>query len=166
METSVEDVFCLEIPEICQPRFSSTLCLYVCRSDSNFIQFYFKRENFCYLNSTQCWSMANQNKSLWLSFPVIIFFLYKRCFFWFFLWACFFKRAFNSIQRSVIIEKQYLIIRIPRSDSQVLKNLLNGGKIHEIDFPEIWKNAASEHSRNKIIHFYEIFYFLFFTSLV
>ena len=84
METSVEDVCCLEIPEICQPRFSSTLCLYVYRSDSNFVQLYFKRENFCYLNSTQCWSLANQNKSLWLSFPVIIFCLYKRCFFGFF----------------------------------------------------------------------------------
>ena len=84
METSVEDVCCLEIPEICQPRFSSTLCLYVYRSDSNFVQLCFKRENFCYLNSTQCWSLANQNKSLWLSFPVIIFCLYKRCFFGFF----------------------------------------------------------------------------------
>ena len=37
METSIESVCCLEIPEICKPRFSGTLCLYVCRSDLHFI---------------------------------------------------------------------------------------------------------------------------------
>ena len=36
---------------------------------------------------------------------------------------------------SVIIEKQYLIVRIARSShSQVLKNLLNGGELYEIHF--------------------------------
>ena len=36
---------------------------------------------------------------------------------------------------SVIIEKQYLIVRITRSShSQVLKNLLNGGELYEIHF--------------------------------
>ena len=29
METSIESVCCLEIPEICKPRFSGALCLYV-----------------------------------------------------------------------------------------------------------------------------------------
>ena len=37
METSIESVCCLEIPEISKPRFSGTLCLYVCRSDLHFI---------------------------------------------------------------------------------------------------------------------------------
>ena len=37
METSIEGVCCLEIPEICKPRFSSTLCLYICRSDPHFV---------------------------------------------------------------------------------------------------------------------------------
>ena len=36
METSIESVCCLEIPDICKPRFSGTLCLYVCRSDPYF----------------------------------------------------------------------------------------------------------------------------------
>ena len=39
---------------------------------------------------------------------------------------------------SVIIEKQYFIVRIARSSySQVLKNLLNGGELYEIHFLEI-----------------------------
>ena len=37
METRMESVCCLEITEICKPGFSSTLCLYVCRSDPHFI---------------------------------------------------------------------------------------------------------------------------------
>ena len=37
VETSIESVCCLEIPEICKSRFSGTLCLYVCRSDTHFI---------------------------------------------------------------------------------------------------------------------------------
>ena len=36
IETSIEDIFCLEIPHIFKPRFSSTLCLYVHRSDLHF----------------------------------------------------------------------------------------------------------------------------------
>ena len=37
METSIESVCCLEIPEICKPRFSTTSCLNVCRSDLYFV---------------------------------------------------------------------------------------------------------------------------------
>ena len=36
METSIEGVCCLEIPEISKPRFSSTSCLNVCMSDPYF----------------------------------------------------------------------------------------------------------------------------------
>ena len=36
---------------------------------------------------------------------------------------------------SVIIEKQYIIVRIARSNhSQVLKNILNGAQLYEIHF--------------------------------
>ena len=38
METSIEKVCYLEIYEIYKPRFSGTLCLYVCRSNPHFIQ--------------------------------------------------------------------------------------------------------------------------------
>ena len=37
IETSIEGVCCLEIPEICKPRFSNTWCLYVCRSFPHFV---------------------------------------------------------------------------------------------------------------------------------
>ena len=41
---------------------------------------------------------------------------------------------------SVIIEKQYLIVRIARSShSQVLKNLSNGGELYEIHLMEFEK---------------------------
>ena len=54
METSTESVCCLEIPEICKPRFSGTLCLYVCSSDPHFIPRYSMREkSIDYLVSTQ-----------------------------------------------------------------------------------------------------------------
>ena len=36
MKTSI-GVCCLEIPEICKPRFLNTLCLNVCRSDPHFV---------------------------------------------------------------------------------------------------------------------------------
>ena len=36
VETSI-DVCCLEMPGICKPRFSSTSCLNVCRSDPHFV---------------------------------------------------------------------------------------------------------------------------------
>ena len=40
--------------------------------------------------------------------------------------------------RVTVIEKPYLFVRIARSTySQVLKNLLNGGKLYEIHFLEI-----------------------------
>ena len=43
---------------------------------------------------------------------------------------------------SVIIEEQYLIVRIARSShSQVLKNLLRSGELHEIHFLGIGKNV-------------------------
>ena len=64
METSTEGVCCLEIPEICKPRFSSTSCLYVSRSDPHFVLWYSRHENFVsYSISTQCSSLPNQNKS-------------------------------------------------------------------------------------------------------
>ena len=44
METSIETVCCLEIPESCKPRFSGTLCFYVCRSDLHFIPRYSIRD--------------------------------------------------------------------------------------------------------------------------
>ena len=37
METSIEGVCYLEILEICMPKFSSTSCLSICRSDSHFV---------------------------------------------------------------------------------------------------------------------------------
>ena len=37
METSIEVVCCLEIPEICKPIFSSTSYLNVCKSDPHFV---------------------------------------------------------------------------------------------------------------------------------
>ena len=53
METSVESVCCLEIPEVCKPRFSGTFCLYVFRSDPHFIPRYSMREkSINYLIST------------------------------------------------------------------------------------------------------------------
>ena len=64
VETSIDCVIFLEIPEICKARFSSTSCLNVCRSDSDFVLWYSRRENFVsYLISTQCWFLANHNKS-------------------------------------------------------------------------------------------------------
>ena len=52
------------IPEICKPRFSGALCLYVCRSDPRFIPPYFMREkSISYLISPHIWSLPNQNKS-------------------------------------------------------------------------------------------------------
>ena len=76
-ETSTEGVCCLEIPEICKRRFSNRSCLNVCRLDPYFEVWYSRRENVVsYLISTQCWSLANQNKSFlalktsWLSFSV------------------------------------------------------------------------------------------------
>ena len=63
-ETSIESVCCQEIPEICKPRFSGALCLYVSRSDSHFIPRYSMREkSINYLISTHIWSLTNQNKS-------------------------------------------------------------------------------------------------------
>ena len=53
METSIKSICCVEIPEICKPRVSGTLCLYVCRSDPHFISRYSKREKSSnYLIST------------------------------------------------------------------------------------------------------------------
>ena len=45
METSIKSVCWLEIPEICKPRFSGALCLYVFRSDPLFMLEYSMREN-------------------------------------------------------------------------------------------------------------------------
>ena len=77
METSIEGICCLEIPEIRKPKFSSASCLNVCGSDPHFVLWDSSRENFVsYLISTQCWSLANQNisflslRTLRLSFSV------------------------------------------------------------------------------------------------
>ena len=138
METSIEGVCCLEITEICKPTFSSTSCLNVCRSDEHFVLWYSRRENFVsYLISTQFWSLANQNflslLSSWLLFSVNIF-LYWSDFFLYKMFFCehiFSKKQPIWFRGSVIIEKQYLIIRIARSThSQVLKNLLFHKKGH------------------------------------
>ena len=40
MGTIREGVYCLEIPDICKPRFLSTSCLYVYRSDPHFVSWY------------------------------------------------------------------------------------------------------------------------------
>ena len=53
VETNIESVCCLEILEICKPRFSGTLCLYVCRSYPHFIPRYSMPEkSINYLIST------------------------------------------------------------------------------------------------------------------
>ena len=112
METSVESVCCLEIPEICKPRFSGTLCLYVCSSDPHFIPRYSMREkSINYLISTHIWSLPNQNKSFILiqtssyffknfALPTRHFFIYDVV-----LEEYFFKRAKIRFRGSVIIEK-------------------------------------------------------------
>ena len=53
METNIESVCCLEIPKICKPRFSGTLCLHICRSDPHFIPRYsIQKKSINYLIST------------------------------------------------------------------------------------------------------------------
>ena len=104
METSIESVCCLEIPEICKPRFSGTLCLYVCRSDLHFILRYSMwGKSMNYLISTHIWSLPNQNKSFILIQTSSNFFkhftllitssLCKRCCFG----SIFFQKSKNSI---------------------------------------------------------------------
>ena len=187
--SDVEGVWCLEIPEICKPRFSSTSVLNVCRSNPFFVISFCRWENFVsYLISTQCWSLANQNKSFlshqtsWLSFSLKWYclirwdlFLYKRCF----LWAYYFKRASDWIQGLRYYWKAYLIIWTARSSySQVHKNLLNGGELYEVHFLGIWKKYLGLVSFRAPLkgcfwilqkqghRFYEVLYFLFLTSLV
>ena len=88
-----------------------------------------------YLISTQCWSLANQNKSFvsLQTFPYYLLdlFLYRDVF-----CECIFSKEHPiGFRGSVIIEKQYLIIWIARSShSQVLKNLSNGGKFYKTHF--------------------------------
>ena len=130
VKISIESVCCLEMSEISQQRFSSTSCSNVCRLDPHFGLWYSRRENVVsYLISTQCWSLANQNKSFvvlqtsWFSFSVKHFALLMRSFSLFSLqemFSC--ERIFSKehpigFRRSaVIIEKQYLIFRIARSN--------------------------------------------------
>ena len=52
METMIESVFCLEIPETCKPRFLGTLCLYVCRSDHFITRYSMREKSINYLIST------------------------------------------------------------------------------------------------------------------
>ena len=63
METMIESVFCLEIPETCKPRFLGTLCLYVCRSDHFIPRYSMREKSINYLISTHIWSLSNQNQS-------------------------------------------------------------------------------------------------------
>ena len=112
METSIESVCCLEIPEICKPRFSGTLCLYVCRSDLHFILRYSMwGKSMNYLISTHIWSLPNQNKSF-ISIQTSSYFfkhftLLTRLFFIrdVVLGVYFFKRAKIRFREFVIIEK-------------------------------------------------------------
>ena len=131
MESSIEGVCFLEI---CDMRiFFSTSCFNVCRSDPHFVLWYSRRKNFAsYLIST--------NVDLWQVRIKVLFYFKLRDYH--FLWAYFFKRASDWIQGvRFFIEEKYLIVRIVRnSHSQVLKKLLNGGKLYEIHFLGILKN--------------------------
>ena len=52
------------------------------------------------------------------------------------------KEHLIGFRGSVIIEKQYLIVRITKSShSQVLRNFLNGGELYKINFFRILKNV-------------------------
>ena len=104
METCIESICCLEIPEIYKPRFSGMLCLYVCRSDPHFIPWYSMGEkSINYSISTHIWSLPNQNKSFILIQTSSNFFkhftllitssLCKRCCFG----SIFFQKSKNSI---------------------------------------------------------------------
>ena len=104
-KTSTESVCCLEIPEICKPRFSGTLCLYICRPDLYFILRYSVREkSISYLISTHIWSLLNRKKIFVLIQTLSYFFkhftliitssLYNRCCFW----STFFQKRKDSIQ--------------------------------------------------------------------
>ena len=105
METSIESVCCLEIPEICKLRFSGTLSLCVCRSYPHFILRYSTLEKSVhYLISTHIWSLPNQNKSF-ISIQTLLYFFkhftllitsfhYKRCCFG----SIFFQNSKDSIQ--------------------------------------------------------------------
>ena len=100
-ESSIEGVCCLEIPQICKSRFSSSSCLNVCRVDPHFELWYSRWENVVsYLISTQFWSLGNQNKNFlplktsWLSFSVKHFTLLMRVFSLFSLRNVFCERIF------------------------------------------------------------------------
>ena len=154
LETSIEGVCCLKIPEISKEKFSSVSCFNVCRSDPHFVLWYSRQENFLsYLISCLSLSLANQNKSflslqtLQLSFSVKQFtLLFNQIFFFIRDVICehiFSKEHPNGFRGSVIIEKQYLIWIAGGSHSQLLENLLNGGKLYEIHFLWIWKCRTS-----------------------
>ena len=103
METMIESVFCLKIPETCKPRFLGTLCLYVCRSDHFITRYSMREKSINYLISTHIWSLPNQNKSFILIQTSSNFFkhftllitssLCKRCCFG----SIFFQKSKNSI---------------------------------------------------------------------
>ena len=122
METSIEGVCFLEMPDICQPRFSSTSCLIVCGSDPHFLLWYSTRENFIWFPPNVD-LLASQNKSfrplqtLWLSFSVKHFTLLIRSIClqeMFFLWAYFFKRASDWIQGvRFLLKSNILSLKLP-----------------------------------------------------
>ena len=117
METMIESVFCLEIPETCKPRFLGTLCLYVCRSDHFIPRYSMREKSINYLISTHIWSLPNQNKSFILIQTSLYFFkhftllitssLYKRCC----LGIYFFKRGKIRFRRFVVV----VILRIRKN---------------------------------------------------
>ena len=118
MGSSIEGGCCLEPLQICKRKLPSTLCLNVCRLDPHFVLWYSRRESFVsYLISTQCWSLANQNKSflslqtLWLSFFVKDFiFLIKSCSFseMFFVIALF-QKSMQLIWRGRLLLKSNIL---------------------------------------------------------
>ena len=140
----MKGVCCLKILEICKPRFLSTSCLNVCRSDPHLVLWCSRRENFVsYLISTHCWSLGNQNKSF-DHFKLRDYRFLLHIFI--FIRDDFCERIFSKElpiwfrESVIIIEKQYFIVRIARSShTQVFKNLLNSGELYKIHFLGIWK---------------------------
>ena len=140
METSIGGICCLEISEICKPRFSAT----------RIWTFVDQIHILCYNILSEKTSLGiwfPPNVDLWQirikvfytsNFVVIVFrktfYFINQIFFFirdlFFCERIFSKEHPTGFRGSVIIEKQYLIVRIARSShSQVLKNLLNHGEL-------------------------------------
>ena len=130
MDISIEVVCCLDITEICKPRFSGASCFYICRLDPHVCYDVVgeKQENFVsYFICIQCWSLANQNKT----FLSLQLFCCCCCCCCFFFMSMFFQKSIRLDSRGSLLSKSNIII---------LKNLLNGSKVYEIYFLGISKN--------------------------